>query len=344
MPRKLAIWGAWQHFADYHSRKLAEALEPEYETTVTYRVLDWDEFDVVMPFYPHRHPECERAKVVKRFAAVHEVNGCALGAVNVACATSLLERLRKRDEYARWTPFGVDPADFYPAPFPEGDRLVVGWAGNPGNPYKRFEKVKETIEALPDVEFKTACYRMKPGGVYAPDYETASMREFYASIHVLVCGSRSEGFCFPLLEASACGRPVITFDVGVARDLLNTGTGVVLVDDFEEMGRAVRAINWRAFGEISAAAVEGAWTWDAVRWRWLEALDGRSRQWEAGERDCCLLCDFEAETEEEIRQHQREKHPGMIERGAELRVLFQRGELTACEMRETLEEEFAQND
>jgi len=67
MTRKLAIWLHWNNFSQYHSEQLAAALEPEYETTVTYKPLDWSQFDVVMPFFPgpKKNPDCPREKIVK---------------------------------------------------------------------------------------------------------------------------------------------------------------------------------------------------------------------------------------------------------------------------------------
>jgi len=99
------------------------------------------------------------------------------------------------------------------------------------------------------------------------------MHQYYAGIHVYVCGSASEGFHFPFLEAAACGRAIVTFDVGCARDLLDTGAGIVIVDSFAEMVDAVRAVNWRAFGTDSGDAVRGYWTWDVLRQGWIDALD-----------------------------------------------------------------------
>jgi len=279
MKRTLAIWMAWRHFADYYGAQLANAIADEYETTITYKSLGegYKGFDVVMSFYPQRHPiQCPPERLVKRWAAMFEVRRHKLGAVNIANSSILWDQLVKRDKQARLVPWGASEVDFHPMPFPPGDVLRVGWAGAPHNRIKNFDKVKETIESIPGIEFVPACYRIaKSGNGMAGDYPTAEMGDYYAGIHVLVCGSGQEGNCFPLLEASACGRPIVTFDVGIARDLKQTGAGITIVDrhDWTAMKRAVLAVDYEREGAASAEAVQRHWRWAQVRGRWLEALD-----------------------------------------------------------------------
>lgn len=277
--RSLVIWMAWRHFADYYGHKLADAIADEYETTITYRGLgaEFAQWDVVMPFYPHRHPaQCPPERVVKRWAAMFEVKRHKLGAVNIANCSLLWDQLVKRDAQALLVPWAADEADFHAEPFPPSDVLRVGWAGSHLNPIKNFAKVKETMESIPGVEFVPACYSTPHGGMMKADYPTHAMGDYYANIHVLVCGSGQEGNGFPLLEASACGRPIVTFDVGIARDLKATGAGVTIIDmrDWDAMGRAVVDVDYEHDGAASAEAVQQHWRWAQVRGRWLEALDG----------------------------------------------------------------------
>jgi len=277
MSRKLAIWLSWHNHSEYYSRMLAKVLRPEYETTITYKALDWSQFDVVMPYFPgpHRNPECERGKIVKFIRAYHEA-GWARDAATV-CAPSLpiLERIEKRyKQGVHLLHWGVNPEHFHPQPWPEGDRLIVGWAGQYKNPYKRFDELKAQIDTLDGVGFVPALSHTARGGRQSGEYKVSKMARYYRRIHVYVCGSSWEGLCFPLLEACACGRPVVTFDVGVARDLKRTGAGVVIVDDWDALKRAVRSVDWMALGAASAEAVHRHWLWSRLRARWLEVLDG----------------------------------------------------------------------
>jgi len=278
--RKLAIWLSWHNFSEYYSRKLAETLRPEYETVVTFRALDWDEFDVVMPFFPgpNRKPNCPREKIVKFVWEPHEFGWAADAGTVCAASTSVYERIVKRyKDRAHLLPWGVDAEHFHPQPWPKMERLQVGWCGQFKNPRKQFPQLTEEMESISDVDFVPNVTQNKFGGRQSGAYEMETIHEYYRRIHVYVCASASEGFGFPLLEACACGRPVVTFDVGVARDLARTGAGVIIVgnQDWDTLKWAVHELeNWMALGAASADAVRRHWLWPRLRERWLEVLDG----------------------------------------------------------------------
>jgi glycosyltransferase involved in cell wall biosynthesis len=276
MKRKLAIWLHWRNFSDYHSRQLAAAIEDEYDTTVTYKPLDWSEFDVVLPFFPgpNKQPDCEREKIVKFVWEPHE-DGWAKDAGTVCAASTLVyERIKRRyKDRAVYLPWGINPAHFYPAQFmrPSDGRHVVGWAGSYKNPRKQYDRLDALMSETDGIKWRPNKAEMG-GGVQTGPYTMETMHRYYHSIDVLVCASSSEGFCFPLLEATACGRPVVTFDVGCARDLLQSGAGVVIVDDFDQLKAAVKVIRYQAFGAMSVSATRRHWTWERLRGRWLEVL------------------------------------------------------------------------
>ena len=277
MTRKLAIWLSWANFSEYYSRKLAEMLHPEYDTTITYRPLDWDEFDVVMPFFPQRKPGCDPAKVVKFVWEPHEFGWAADAGTVCAASTSVYERIVKRyKDRAHLLPWGVDAEHFHPQPWPKSERLQVGWCGQFKNSRKQFGRLSEEMEGMSkiwDIDFIPNISQMADGR-QSGAYELETMHLYYRRLHVYVCASASEGFGFPLLEACACGRPVVTFNVGVARDLKRTGAGVIIVDDWDELKQAVRSVDWMAQGAASADAVRRHWLWPRLRERWLEVLDG----------------------------------------------------------------------
>lgn len=56
------------------------------------------------------------------------------------------------------------------------------------------------------------------------------MPSFYNSMDVYLCASSTEGFSQSVLEASACGRPVISTRVGGCEDLIRSGENGFLVD------------------------------------------------------------------------------------------------------------------
>jgi len=279
MTRKLAIWLKWQNFSEYHSRQLGAVLEPEYETTVTYRPLDWSEFDVVMPFFPggDRNPDCPREKIVKFVWEPHEFGWARDAGIVCAASSSVYERIAPRyGERARLLPWGVNPAHFQPQPWPQSDTLRVGWCGQWKNPRKQYAKLGELVQSIPSAEWCPNMTEMVKGKGQHGAYTMETMHQYYASIHVYACASSSEGFCFPLLEATACGRPVVTFDVGVARDLKASGAGVVVVDDWDLMRaflKVMTANDCLTLGSLSTRATAQAWTWCKLKERWLEVLN-----------------------------------------------------------------------
>lgn len=101
--------------------------------------------------------------------------------------------------------------------------LVVGWAGNSAWPKTGEEDAKglRTIirpalevlsrEGIVTVEnFADRQHGLRP---------LAEMPDYYGSIDVYVCASETEGTPNPVLEAMACGVPVISTDVGIVREV-----------------------------------------------------------------------------------------------------------------------------
>ena len=272
--RKLAVLLSWKNQAEYYMQELARIISDQYETTISYSELDFTGFDMVFTYFANSNPVGVDDKLVKRFAAFHEVGGCKWGKVNVVSCTLMLERMLQHGSGVLLTPLGVNPEHFYPQPFPQIPKLRVGWAGPPTH-LKRLEKLRALLETLPDVEFVPAIW-YGTAGVYKGPYETEDMGQYYAGIHVYACSSSSEGFCCPILEASACGRPVVTFDVGVARDLQASGAGITIIpdnQDFKALGEAILSVDYRLQGEKSAQAVRDHWLWPQVKDSWLAAFD-----------------------------------------------------------------------
>ncbi len=118
---------------------------------------------------------------------------------------------------------GVDLAVFRPKNIERlkgvSDReLVVGWVGN--------SKWASEIEDFKGVHtiLKPALEQLVAGGAkvrahFADRQERFiphdKMPDYYSEIDVLVCTSKIEGTPNPVLEAMACGVPVVTTDVGI---------------------------------------------------------------------------------------------------------------------------------
>ena len=164
-----------------------------------------------------------------------------------------------------YTPNGVDTEFFRPAATvdPSGTvrPLRVGWAGSLKNQGAEHRGVHEFI--APAVEAAGGELHL---AVREERWRTREeMLDFYHSLDVYVCASRSEGTPNPCLEAVACGLPVITTRVGNMPELIRDGESGLFVernvDDIAEKLRWLRDRELRRhLGRAARAAVE-PWDW-----------------------------------------------------------------------------------
>lgn len=118
---------------------------------------------------------------------------------------------------------GVDLARFRPqnlerlSMVPERG-LILGWVGN-----SKWEATVEDFKGVNTI-LKPAVERLRaeglPVSLYMADRQErfiphSQMPAYYQDIDVLVCTSKIEGTPNPVLEAMACGVPVISTDVGI---------------------------------------------------------------------------------------------------------------------------------
>ncbi len=115
------------------------------------------------------------------------------------------------------------------------------------------------------------------GSVYTRRPAQGEIPGIYAACDVWLFGSRSEGFGLPILEAMACGTPVIGTPAGAAPELIAQGGGILLDEATatEGMATAIRRIaamtdgEWRALSAAARATAE--------RNTWAEATDAFER-------------------------------------------------------------------
>jgi glycosyltransferase involved in cell wall biosynthesis len=89
------------------------------------------------------------------------------------------------------------------------------------------------------------------------------IKALWASVHIAALPSHREGLPLSLLEAAACGRPLIATDVPGCRDIARPDLNALLVplDDVEALARAIDRLALdpqlrRRFGEASRNLVE----------------------------------------------------------------------------------------
>lgn len=136
-----------------------------------------------------------------------------------------------------YTPNGVDTEFFRPAmpPMPPilssppapVRSLRVGWAGSLTNHGEGHRGVHEfiapAVAAVEDVELRLAAREQKWRN-------QEEMLDFYRSLDVYVCASRTEGTPNPCLEAAACGLPVVTTRVGNMPEFIRDGENGFFVE------------------------------------------------------------------------------------------------------------------
>ncbi len=104
---------------------------------------------------------------------------------------------------------------------------------------------------------------------YFQEPTQSQIREIYARCDLWICGSRSEGFHLPPLEAMACRCPVISTAVGGPSDIIREGiNGYLLpIDDVDGLAQKLICAltaspeKWQQMSE-AAYATATQYTWD----------------------------------------------------------------------------------
>lgn len=163
-----------------------------------------------------------------------------------------------------YTPNGVDTEIFKMQTL--GDRFQVGWAGSAGRACKRVNLAKQL--KFP-VEIACNRYDKYFQKSYVDADNRRNMVNFYRSIDCLVLTSTSEGMSNVVLEAAACGLPVVSTDVGDI-PLLISKEWLVPVNPPEvvvsEMNKKLTLLKndlnlRREVGRRNREEVEKNWTW-----------------------------------------------------------------------------------
>lgn len=153
-------------------------------------------------------------------------------------------------------PEGLDTSFFTPPHHPRSGPVVAGWAGNPDRPIKRIELLKEACDGV--------CELRLTDGRHSPQ----DMVDFYRTIDVIACSSKAEGSPRPLMEGMACGCFPVSFDVGIAAQLIDHGRNGLLVRD-ESVAGMRAAIAWcvthadtiRTLGPVNAEIIRATRDW-----------------------------------------------------------------------------------
>ena len=142
---------------------------------------------------------------------------------------------------------------------------------------KAIDRVTKRVPGLRLVAFGSEplydLLPLPPNAVYCRRPSQAAIRDLYASCDVWMCGSYSEGFHLPPLEAMACRCPVVSTSVGGPIDIIESGRNGYLVPIGDSEGLADRLVDVLKFDETRWRAMSDAALATATRYTWDDATD-----------------------------------------------------------------------
>ncbi|MGL4346334.1 MAG: glycosyltransferase [Cellulosilyticaceae bacterium] len=123
---------------------------------------------------------------------------------------------------------GIDLSVFSPSHLERldcssSDPLIIGWAGNSNwNSPSAGSKGVHTIlkPAVAELQQEGYAITLLLADSQGNRRHHSEMPSFYNQLHVYVCTSSTEGTPNPVLEAMACGVPIISTNVGIVPDIL----------------------------------------------------------------------------------------------------------------------------
>ena len=174
---------------------------------------------------------------------------------------------------------GYYPEDYYPVDHQPrrglGGVFHGAYTKGPELMLAVFQKLHEERPDLPLRMF--GAYPRPRGLPAATEYvrlpSIAKARDLYSGAQVWICTSRHEGFGLPVLEAMACGCPVVTTACGGTTELVEDGVNgfIVPVDDAVRMRERVVTLLDNADLRARFAAASQL---KLKRFTWPSAIDG----------------------------------------------------------------------
>lgn len=172
----------------------------------------------------------------------------------------------------RKTRVGIDASVFKPAKRPRSSQrpFTVGWVGRIDKPeYRKLKGYDLVLTAVKNLPVKLDIRTYKEH--YVPRREMVS---FYQKLDCFVCSSASEHIPLPVLEAAACGVPIIATKVGIVPELIRHGAnGLIVPRTPQAIRKQIRYLmNSPAEREKLGANIRSTilrhWTWEHCKKDW----------------------------------------------------------------------------
>ena len=201
----------------------------------------------------------------------------AIPFLNKAIAFSVLNIKLMKEFYVKtrskcfFIPNGIDTELFKPIPRPENDVFTIGWVGNQEHKGKRLDELLSVVHNLNGVKLL-----VQRKDHFIPYSE---MPKFYNQLDTYCCVSISEGSNNPLSEAMACGLPIISTSVGIANEIMPSGTGFFVRQDLGDLSEKIIAMRDLApeqrkmMGEIARQRMLASWRWAYMAGRYKDMFE-----------------------------------------------------------------------
>lgn len=182
---------------------------------------------------------------------------------------------------------GVDLNQFYPINIERFDKIdnrkiIIGWVGN-----SAWESDKEDFKGVNTI-LKPAIEELKKEGynieTYFADRQERmiphdEMVDYYSKIDLYICTSKIEGTPNPILEAMACGVPIISTDVGIVPDAFGEKQKNYILEERSKecLKEKIKILlkNNKEFKKLSAENLKQIlnWTWGEISYQFKEFFD-----------------------------------------------------------------------
>lgn len=208
-----------------------------------------DDYDLLVPLLATHWGVTEREKYKKKVACIwYEPNEGSRDVLGIASLTPLSDKSLENDTSVYWKSlkFGIDTDLFKPLNFKrEDDLLHVGVVGTHINPRRMNKEVIVPLADIPGVRLMIFPNNWdndggnleQVGGKKFLDHVVtggktgAGLANIYNQMDVYIRTDSDPGFACPILEAQACGVPVITTNQGIDKYFTEAGGGIMLAPD-----------------------------------------------------------------------------------------------------------------